>query len=218
MIDSWTPDNSSSPRARTSSLTVRHDTPTTQRSVNLADDGRPKIPQVYDSEIDRLAGRTIRAYRLVVNYQRDCPTGYRWTSEHIDTIREAGSHLETDREALESIRLGLVHGEERALVEQIRGAAHALRDHCEVIQDLIREHEQLPVFGGEHIEWAVSADTKSLQFRDPYEEEDIIQRLAGRVRRGTPVEHRYPQAQRHNVKATHRETTRYFASDTWRPN
>lgn len=92
--------------------------------MDLAEDGRPKIPQVYDSEIDRLIGRTIRAYQLVVNYRHACPTGGRWMPEHIDMIRVAGGKLETDRDVLESMRLGLVHGEEAGLVNHIRSAAH----------------------------------------------------------------------------------------------
>lgn len=62
--------------------------------------------------------------------------------------------------------------------------------------------------------WAVSGDTMAVQARDPFEEEDVIQRLAARARREVPVEQRYPGTRNQSQRY---DTTRYYASDRWRP-
>ncbi|KAK7183704.1 hypothetical protein DPSP01_011703 [Paraphaeosphaeria sporulosa] len=216
----WTPGLSTASHAQTNSRTVRHDTPTIPQSIEVNEDDRPKVPQIYHREIDRLIGRTVRAYRLVINYQRDCSGGHRWMPEHIEMIHEAGKKIQTDREALESLRLGLVRGDDAAVVGQVRDAAHALRDYCEEIQELVQVHERVPVFNGKKLEWCGQGRSVRVQFRDALgERRDMggIQRVGGHVRHEPPVKQldASPRTQPDRYDGSVRRG--FFASDTWRP-
>ncbi|KAF2449367.1 hypothetical protein P171DRAFT_427571 [Karstenula rhodostoma CBS 690.94] len=222
--DSWTPDSHPASHDQTNSFTAWHHTPSIVQSIEPHDGGHPEVPEVYDREIDSLVGRTIRAYRLVINYQRDCPTGLRWMPEHIEMIHEAGKSLQTDREALDSLRVGLARGEDAVLIGRVRAAAHTLRDCCWEVQELIRVHEQVPVFHGKAERVEEHGDFVSPQFRDPFVEtgsREGIRRVAGRARLETPMEQRDPslptQPGRSDGSGRPGEGGRYFASDTWRP-
>lgn len=107
-------------------------------------DSYMNTPRVYDPAIDGLIGRTIRAYYLVVDYQRACPEGRRWSTEHIEMIRHAGEHLDSDRAALREMRATLTQGGDAVPVSKIRYKAKKLRTYCLEIQDLIKVHEQVP--------------------------------------------------------------------------
>ncbi|KAL5376370.1 hypothetical protein PMIN02_011814 [Paraphaeosphaeria minitans] len=218
--DTWTPGPSPASHAQINSRTVRHDTPNHTQSIEPNGSGRPKAPQVYDRGIDRLIVRTVRAYRLVISYQWDCPTGHRWMPEHIDLIHEAGKMIETDRSALESLRLGLVRGDDAAVAGQIHDAAHALRDYCEEIQELVRMHERAPVFNGKDLEWGGQGRSVEVPFRDAFGEKgDVegIQRVAGRGRHEPPVKQRDPSPRTQPERYDGSGRRGYFASDTWRP-
>jgi hypothetical protein len=221
--DCWTP--TSKPATHLpSSLTARHHIPDILQSIEDHEEGSFKLPRVYDREVDRLIGRTVRAYRLVVNYQRACPTGRRWTPEHIQMIKEAGKTLESDMISLESLRGILAYGEDAVVIAKLCSEAYALRDRCWLIQDLIKIHEQVPRFYGGVVEVHEHDSSVILQFRNPFVETvglEGVEQAAMCVRRDTPVELRdqYPltQLERHNGNGRRRDRRGYFASDSWRP-
>lgn len=214
----WTPGPFPASHDQPHSFKTRHHNPSVTQSTEPREGDRPKVPQVYDREIDRLIGRTIRAYRLVTNYQRDCPTGHRWMPDHIEMILLTGENLETDREALESLRLRLARDGGAGVVGEVRGAAYALRNYCEEVQELIRGHERVPMFDGKEWEW--DGQGRSVG-RNPFFETggmDGVRQVAGRARHESPVEQRHlsPLAQpgRHNSGGIRREARGYFATDT----
>ncbi|KAF1977444.1 hypothetical protein BU23DRAFT_550755 [Bimuria novae-zelandiae CBS 107.79] len=130
-----------------------HDTPDTAHGLGNREDYDPgRLPQVYDRSIDLLVGRTLRAYQLVVDYERACPTGHRWTPEHIEMIRHAGRNLELDRAAIENMRATLAQGGDAVPINKIRADAEELRRYCLEIQDLINVHEQKPVVHAQAVE------------------------------------------------------------------
>ena len=56
------------------------------------DDG----PQLWPAELDVMIGQVTRAYDVVINYERDCPNGKRWTTKGIRRVHEAGAYLHAD--------------------------------------------------------------------------------------------------------------------------
>ncbi|KAL1594521.1 hypothetical protein SLS60_010281 [Paraconiothyrium brasiliense] len=163
----WTPDTEYAPHERNTSRVPSntHDEPYIE-SIEKYEEGSHRLPIAYDRDIDRLIGRTIRAYRLVVDYERACPTGHRWIPEHIRMIKEAGRYLESDRVSLDGLRAVLAHGGDAVRVEQLRANAHDLRDYCWEILDLIKTHEKIPFIYGHAV---------GVQFRDPFTEADGIE-------------------------------------------
>ncbi|KAJ4359697.1 uncharacterized protein N0V89_000253 [Didymosphaeria variabile] len=184
--DYWTPNSERVPRqGNTSSVPAApsnaHDNPYIDQSTEEHGEGGHRLPIVYDREIESLIGRTIRAYRLVVDYERACPIGRRWIPEHIRMIQEAGKYLESDRVVLNSLRATLARGGDAVPVGKIRANAHDLRDYCREILELIKAHEQFPLIDGRAV---------GVQFRDHFAEAEgvkSIQHDASRERSETPV-------------------------------
>lgn len=144
--------------------------PAVDDSDNMADNphndhhhhrSSPYLPRVYSPEIDGLANRAIRAYLLVINYERDCPDGRRWTPEHIDEIRWVGKYLQADHTALLKMRAALQRGDDAVSVSKIRAEAKHLREYCKETQALIKKHEQDPVFNKRPVD--VDRDGRSFE-------------------------------------------------------
>jgi hypothetical protein len=53
-------------------------------------------PQLWPPTLDDLIGPVMRAYDVVVNYERDCPTGTRWSKAGIDRVHKLGKYLHAD--------------------------------------------------------------------------------------------------------------------------
>lgn len=99
---------------------------------------------MWDPEIDRLMGRTSRAYKVVINYEKDSCGGYRWCPEDIAQIREMGQDLDDDIRGLyQWHRVILQRGKDnRAMMEEVDKIAEKLRELCEGLQSLISATER----------------------------------------------------------------------------
>ncbi|KAJ4295384.1 hypothetical protein N0V90_007396 [Kalmusia sp. IMI 367209] len=148
--DHWVPDRK--PATHQDNPRFHHGASRTQRkpssfaqSVDTQVRDNPDLPRLWDREIDQLAGRTLRAYNLVVNYQTACPNGHRWTPEHIGMIRETGKDLENERRALDDWREHAARfdiSSDIVTMDRIQSDAARLRDYCLEVQHMINSLEQ----------------------------------------------------------------------------
>jgi hypothetical protein len=104
----------------------------------------PPLPQMWDSQIDELMGRTSRAYKVVINYARDSYGGYRWCPEDVDQIRKMGASLDDDIRGLYQWRRVVAKRgrDNRTMMRRVEEDAERLRELCEGIQALISATER----------------------------------------------------------------------------
>lgn len=69
---------------------------TTPAPAPVRDLSQDPGPQLWPSTLDDLLGPVTRAYDVVINYKRDCPTGTRWTRAGIDRVHKLGEYLHAD--------------------------------------------------------------------------------------------------------------------------
>lgn len=129
-----------------------HRNPTTLQSLGPPAEDRPKNLPIYDRETYHFVDRTLRAYRLVVRYKQDCPTGRRWLPPYIKIIREAGKNLESDRATLRKLCAAQQIGVDTVPLSKIRSLAEVVRNDCAKLQELIRLYEEVPVIYGRAVE------------------------------------------------------------------
>ena len=108
--------------------------------------GRPSIQAEAgdQDETDHLMAVTARAYALVIHYEEQSMGGTRWTAKDIELIRDAGSHLETDVRALRDLRKEVTRMGDGRLVDQLDERVAAMRRYCYLIQDFIKDRENVP--------------------------------------------------------------------------
>jgi hypothetical protein len=100
-------------------------------------------PQFWDPSLDKLMGRTARAYDLVVAYERDSEGGKRWSHDAIVHIHKTGKHLHNYIRALKAWKRCAVSDLNHHLIDE---DSRKTRELCEVLQDLIAETENKPSF------------------------------------------------------------------------
>ncbi|KAJ4371369.1 hypothetical protein N0V83_004586 [Neocucurbitaria cava] len=103
------------------------------------------------SSLADLAGRTARAYTLLVTYSRDSGGGQRWLAPDIEHIRGLGQYLLGDIRALKSLqrrvaRVGASRaldygGEAEYLAGKAEEAAEKLSRECEFVMAEIKARE-----------------------------------------------------------------------------
>jgi len=103
--------------------------------------------RLWDEDLNSLMHRTIRAYDLVVNYDRDSYGGTRWSREDIARIRDVGAYLHGDvRDLKHWSEVVAKEGEQDAYtMDKIRDDVENLRKYCEQIQAIIRDTERVPL-------------------------------------------------------------------------
>jgi hypothetical protein len=193
----------------------RHDTytldPPARGTPELSrDDG----PALWPTALDDLIGQTTRAYDLVINYERDCPSGRRWNADGIARVYKAGKYLHDDVRILRHWKrqvreLGYGDGDMMAKIDE---DAERVRVLCEKIKGEIEAEEQGgdgEVYGRE--QWECEADDSfravsrsRSRSRSRGQEDALLDRRGGRRSR-SPSPFR-PQ---------HRRGRREF--DSWRP-
>jgi hypothetical protein len=105
---------------------------------NGGDDDEYNGPQLWDPSLDKLMGRTARAYDLVINYERDSEGGKRWSYADIVRIHRTGKQLHNNISALKAWqRCAATDLDHRLIAED----AAKTRELCEVVQNLIAETE-----------------------------------------------------------------------------
>ncbi|KAI4646006.1 hypothetical protein J4E93_005585 [Alternaria ventricosa] len=104
-------------------------------------------PRLWDEDSNSLMHRTIRAYDLVVNYDRDSHGGTRWSREDIDRVRDLGRYLHGDvRDLKHWSEVVAKDGEQDAsTMDKLRDDVENLRKYCEQIQAIIRDTERIPL-------------------------------------------------------------------------
>jgi hypothetical protein len=115
---------------------VSHCSPSPEPDVH-DEDGDPD-PQLWDTGLDSLMGRTARAYDLVINYERDSSGGERWSRESIAYVHRAGKDLHNDIRLLKSWKHDPSADTQHDL---IRIDARNVRMLCEYVQEIISETE-----------------------------------------------------------------------------
>lgn len=103
--------------------------------------------RLWDEDLNSLMHRTIRAYDLVVNYDRDSYGGTRWSREDIARIRDVGAYLHGDvRDLKHWSEVVAKEGEQDAYtMDKIRDDVENLRKYCDQIQAIIRDTERVPL-------------------------------------------------------------------------
>lgn len=103
--------------------------------------------RLWDEDLNSLMHRTIRAYDLVVNYDRDSHGGTRWSREDIARIRDVGAYLHGDvRDLKHWSEVVAKEGEQDAYtMDKIRDDVENLRKYCDQIQAIIRDTERVPL-------------------------------------------------------------------------
>ncbi|KAI4944110.1 hypothetical protein J4E91_008965 [Alternaria rosae] len=106
--------------------------------------------RLWDEDLNSLMHRTIRAYDLVVNYNRDSHGGTRWSRKDIDRIRDVGAYLHGDvRDLKHWSAVVAKEGEQDAYtMDKIRDDVENLRKYCAQIQDTIKDTERVPLRQG----------------------------------------------------------------------
>lgn len=103
-------------------------------------------PSPIFNQIDDLLDQTLRAFKLVIKYDTDCPEGTRWTEADIDDIYKAGKYLEDDRKDLVRDRKNIADGYDHdgSIAAKMEKYIVDIAEDCIKVQDLISERERLP--------------------------------------------------------------------------
>ncbi|KAF1845129.1 uncharacterized protein K460DRAFT_103542 [Cucurbitaria berberidis CBS 394.84] len=133
-LEEGIPYPNSAPLNRRRSQTVKRNKP---------DRDEEQLPQLWDTELDDLMGRTSRAYDVVVNYERDSEGGQRWSREDIALIRDLGKYIWDDLRAMKKWQRTVAEqGDvDEDTMRQIFDDADKMHAYCSEIQATIREKE-----------------------------------------------------------------------------
>jgi hypothetical protein len=149
---------------------VNH-TPANHRRFNAAGPAQP--PPVWDDHFNSLMHRTVRAYDLVMNYDRDSNGGTRWSRENIEHIRDIGAYLHGDVRALQHRQEVIAkEGEQDGFtMNRVRADIQNMQKYCEQIQHVIKNTERVPLRqritrGDDHETNKPGFDSKKISLRD----------------------------------------------------
>ena len=103
-----------------------------------------ELPKLWDDDLEQLMGRTLRAYDLVIDYDRDSEGGTRWSDKDIADIYDIGKHLHGDRQNLTEWQRKVARAGKptNTMLRDIRDDANDMRILCLRVQLSIRQRER----------------------------------------------------------------------------